>query len=304
METENHRIAAIARTQHGLFTRSQAQAIGVNNRTLDTRVANGVYERLFPGVFGFPGTAETWHRRVAAAVLSTSPPAAASHLTAACLWGLTTSHPETIEVICRRHRRVRRRSLVVHESKDLGPSDIVIIDGIPTTTGVRTIVDLGASASLGVVARCLDNGLREMLFTLDEIHRFVKRVARPGRAGVGKIRPLIEERLAWSGLTESALEDAFRSLVNRAALPMPEPQFSLHDDNNAFVGRFDFAYRDQNVLIELDSERWHMDPDSFQRDREKQNRAHALGWMVYRFTWRQLIDRPEAVLRTLASLSA
>lgn len=302
MEKENHAIAAVARTQHGLFTRSQARNLGVGNSTLDTRVANGIYERILPEVFGFAGSADNWHRQVAAAVLATTAPAAASHRTAAHLWGLTTARPEHIEVVCRRHRRVRRDSVAVHESKDLLPSDIAIVEGIAVTTAVRTIVDLGASASLGMVARCLDTGLRELLFTLDEVHQFVTRVARPGRAGVGKIRPLVAERLGWTGITESALEDLFRSLINRSGLAMPEPQFSLLDNDGSFVGRFDFAYRDLATLIELDSERWHMDPDSFQRDRDKQNRAHSLGWTVYRFTWRQLVATPESVIGTLASI--
>ena len=38
------------------------------------------------------------------------------------------------------------------------------------------------------------------------------------------------------------------------------------------------------ALCELDGERYHMDRETFQRDRAKQNRVHALGWTVYRFT--------------------
>jgi hypothetical protein len=56
------------------------------------------------------------------------------------------------------------------------------------------------------------------------------------------------------------------------------------------------------VLIDPDSEAYHMDRTSFQRDREKQNAAQILGWTVYRFTWRRLIDTPAALIRTLASI--
>jgi very-short-patch-repair endonuclease len=45
-----------------------------------------------------------------------------------------------------------------------------------------------------------------------------------------------------------------------------------------------------------------MDPASFQRDREKQNEAHALGWTVYRFTWRQLVDDPDSVIAIIAAI--
>lgn len=300
---QNKAIAEIARSQHGLFTRSQARAAGLKDRTLDGRVANSLYERILPEVFGLPGV-DTWQRRVTAAVLSASEPAAASHQTAAHLWGLMDHRPTTIEVVCRRHHRVRRAGMVIHESKDLLETDIAVIDGIAVTNAVRTIVDLGASAPLGVVARSLDTGLRNANFTIGDIQEFIRRVSRPGRAGIGAMRILIEERLTWTGLTESALEDAFRSLVERAGLPMPLPQYELCDQNGTFVGRFDFAYQPNRVLIELDSERWHMDPETFQRDRSKQNRAHTLGWTVYRFTWQQIRHEPHNVVAALASVSA
>ena len=45
-----------------------------------------------------------------------------------------------------------------------------------------------------------------------------------------------------------------------------------------------------------------MDPESFQRDRDKQNRAQMLGWTVYRVTWRQLIDDPDSVRAILKQI--
>ncbi|MCL1693915.1 MAG: hypothetical protein M3096_09540 [Actinomycetia bacterium] len=197
---------------------------------------------------------------------------------------------------------MHRQPFMVHESKDLLDSDIVTVDGIPVTTAVRTVVDLGASAPKRFVEKCVDTGLRKKLFTAWQVRCFIARVARPGRTGVGTIRPIINERLAWDTITESDLEDLFRAVVSRSPHPMPDPQYRLFEPSGEFVGRFDFAYPTRLSLIETDSERWHMDPASFQRDREKQNRAHALGWTVYRFTWRQLVDDPQSVLDIIAAI--
>lgn len=125
-------------------------------------------------------------------------------------------------------------------------------------------------------------------------------MAKPGRNGVGTIRQLIEERIGCDGVTESHLEDEFRALVATSSIPMPQPQYVLRDARDEFVCRSDFAYPDRRALIELDSEAYHMDPRSFRADRVKQNRAHSLGWTVYRFTWHQVIYEPDTVLRTLA----
>ena len=133
------------------------------------------------------------------------------------------------------------------------------------------------------------------LFDIWDVQRFIMRVAKKGRNGIGTIRPLVEERLTWKGITASDLEDLFRRVVAPLPYPMPETQLVVFERNGEFLGRYDFAYPTRMALIETDSEGFHMDPVSFQRDRDKQNRAHALGWTVYRFTWRQLIDDPDAV---------
>ena len=131
----------------------------------------------------------------------------------------------------------------------------------------------------------------------------MKGVAKSGRNGIGRIRPLVEQRLEWASLaTESALEDRFVSLVRRSGAPVPTAQFEVRDGLGRFVCRADFAYPDHRILIELDSERYHLDRETFQRDREKQNTAQQLGWTVYRFTWQQLSDDPASVLGVLASL--
>lgn len=295
MAVSDRLLAAIASEQYGVFTRRQALAAGVTATSIDTRTDRGTYDRLFPGVYAIAGSSSGWHRSVTSAVLAGTEPAAASHRTAAHLWGMTDRRPDDIEIVSRRHLRVKRENYIVRESKDLVSTDVVTVDGIPTTSAVRTIVDLGAAAPPWYVERCLDTALRKELFTTWEVHRFIARVAKRGRNGIGTIRPLVDARLTWVGVTESDLEDLFRRVISSTSHPMPVTQYELAEPNGRFVGRFDFAYVDQMVLIETDGERFHSDAVSFQRDREKQNRAHALGWTVYRFTWRQLVDEPHTV---------
>jgi hypothetical protein len=302
MEGADRLLATMATEQYGVFTRKQAAAAGVNARNIDDRTDRGIYERIHPGVFGIAGSPKQWHRAVIAAVFAATEPAAASHSTAAYLWGMTDRRPDTVEIATRRHQRVKRQDHQVRESKDLRSSDIVIVDGIPTTAAVRTIVDLGASAPPWFVEKCLDTALRKTLFDIWDVQRFIMRVARKGRNGIGTIRPLVEERLTWQGITESDLEDLFRRVVSSTPVPMPETQHVVYEADGRFVGRYDFAYPTRFSIIETDSEGYHMDPVSFQRDREKQNRAQMLGWTVYRVTWRQLIDDPDSVRAILMKI--
>ena len=82
---------------------------------------------------------------------------------------------------------------------------------------------------------------------------------------------------------------------------MPIEQIEVFDELGRRVCRVDFGYPSRLIAIELDSEQWHMDAATFQLDRHKQNQLQALGWKVFRFTWRQLHDDPTHVMSTLAA---
>ena len=299
----DERLSRIASKQHGVFTREQALTSDLSLHRIQHRLDRGQYLSLGSGAYLVAGTPNTWHRRVSAAVQSTGSDAAASHQTAAELLGLTSLRGKHVEVITPRWTR-EHRDFTVHESRDLIPEDVVIVDGMPTPVPARTIVDLGATARLWLIVSCLDTGLRKAIVTLDEVEGFIARVARKGRRGVGVVRPLIRERRQWAGKTESELEDAFRRLVMLASLPLPVAQFEVVDRFGDFVSRADFAYPEARILIELDGEAYHMDPETFQRDRDKQNRAELLGWRVLRYTWRDVIERRRVVEQQLRSVLA
>ena len=58
--------------------------------------------------------------------------------------------------------------------------------------------------------------------------------------------------------------------------------------------RFDFAWPDQRVAVEMDGGRWRPGGGrhSSDSDREKMNAAAALGWRVLHFSPRQLLQNP------------
>lgn len=291
---KDHELSEIAARQHGVFTIEQAEGSGLTRRGIEDRESRGVYERLYPTVFALAGTPDTWHRATMAAILSVGSPAAASHLSAAFLCGMLNSSGPRIHVVTRRWERRHRPDFRLHESLDLIDSDIVTISGIPTTTPTRTVVDLGAVAPLRV-ERALEAGITSNKITLSGVERFVVRVARRGRRGVGVIRPLLEARRQWDGATASDLEDLFRAVLDRWAVPIGIAQYEVHNLLGLFVSRPDFAYPRHHLAVELDSEGYHMNRLAFRNDRRKQNQLELLGWRVLRYTWWDLVNRPREV---------
>ena len=304
--SKDRALSQLASQQHGAFSVEQAIACGLTRRGIEDRERRGVYERIYPTAFVLAGAPATWHRATMAAILSIGSLAAASHRSAAYLWGLLPGTGPRIHVVTRRWDRRHRLDVRLHESLDLLPTDIVTVTGIPTTTVERTIVDLGAVEPWRV-ERALEAGISSNLVTLGMVEGFMRRVARRGRRGVGVIRPLLEARARWDGATQSDLEDLFRALLDRLSLPVGTSQLRIVDANGTFVGRPDFAYPEHRFVVELDGERFHMDRLAFRNDRRRQNEFELLGWRVLRYTWWDLTNRPEEVggeIRTALSVLA
>lgn len=290
--------AVVAREQHGVVSLDQLRDNGVTSKAITGLIRSELLERAASRTYRYPAVASSWRQEVMIAVLSAGPQALASHATAATLHGMLDRPLEQIEIVMPRWRR-SHQTFAVHESKDLTSDDRVVVDGIPVTSAARTVVDLGASAPW-LVEKALDRGLRLKLMTLNDVSAFVGRVSRRGRAGVGVIRPHIETRLRWDGLTESDLEDLFRQAWDHR-VPQPVAQYEIVDHRYGFVCRADFAFPRQKLRIELDSEAFHMDRPTFQKDRRIQNLTELLGWRTFRYTWWDLTGRQCAVVTQIES---
>lgn len=291
------RAARVAESQSGLITFRDLLEAGIPRATIARRVESGDLQRRGLSVYAFAGTPNLPQQKLVAQVLSVDPRAAASHDSAAHLWGLIAAEPGRPHVVVRRWRREHRTDSVVHESLDFIPRDRVLVDGVPVTSPVRTIVDLGAT-SRWLVESALSRGLRQGLFAVPDIDTFIRRVARRGRRGVGVIRPLLDHHRTGTP-TESVLEDRFLRLIMERAVPHPVSQFVVRDRSGSFVSRADFAYPDLGLLIELDGRSFHEGEDTFQSDRDKQNITQGLGWTTLRFTWFDITRRPDYTIELL-----
>ena len=85
------------------------------------------------------------------------------------------------------------------------------------------------------------------------------------------------------------------SLVHKAGLPRPEV--------NHRVGPYlvDFAWLREKVLVETDGYAAHGYRGAFERDRARDAALQAAGYVVLRFTWRQITEEPLKVAAQLAA---
>jgi very-short-patch-repair endonuclease len=289
-------VAELASSQHGLVTRAQLLAIGVTAGAVRQRVRT---ERLRPvqrGVYRL-GPLVSAREREMGAILACGAHAVVSHRNAAVLRLLLPQQgaPTVVEVTVRLEDRRRRPGIRVHCAPTLRPDEISAVEGIPTTTAARTLLDLAGVVTPRTLEGALARALRRELATAEQLFSLIER--HPRRPGVRVLRALLEPSRALA-LTESRAEERFLRWVDRAQLPRPETNVELA----GYV--VDFLWRAERVVVEVDGFTFHSSRSQFEKDRRRDGHLSALGFHVIRVTWRQMSTEPVAMLIRLAQTLA
>lgn len=291
-----------APAQHGVITRAQLLAAGVSSVGIQRAVDRGVLGRSQPGIFLAAGSPATHLQRLTAAFLS-SPGAVVSHESAAQLhrFPLLRRDLVVLSVPAGRHNDVRLADRI-HRSSDLDRDRHVEIGCLSVTSPPRVLIDIAVHIGRGRLERLLDDVLASGRVDPRDLVAVFNRLARRGRPGSGRLRPLLEVRLDGHVLPASTLEAAYLRLVRTHGLPEPQrqhlPPWAVHDG----IGRVDFAYPVHRLLVEVDGRRWHSRDAAFDDDRRRDQEAVMAGWRVLRFTWRQVNDQPQHVASTVRTV--
>jgi hypothetical protein len=247
------------------------------------------------------GAPITPEQRIRSAVLA-SANTLASHRSAAYLWGVDIVGDEPVDLISTvRSSGPKLDSVVIHRPFDRADLRPVQRKSIPTTNPMRTLLDLGAVAPESVPG-ALEQLLIAGTVTVAGVTRTLFQHRKPGRAGVGPLRAAIEELPLGAKPPDSVLEPAMAALFERAAIV----DWVFHERVGGI--ELDFGFPKQRVDVEVDGWATHSTRIQFERDRERDAELSALGWLVLRFTWKQVTRKPNwvtsRVAATLASRSS
>lgn len=304
--TSDHRLAALARRQYGAFTRPQALARGIADRSITNRIAAGRWRLLLPGVMAEAGTPESWEMRAMAVVLAVGGEVVLARQSAARLHGLDLppSASRDLAVVVRsRTFPTLPEGITVHRTRRLPDDHVDRPVTLPRTTPARTICDLagdiGPVALRRTVAHAVRNDLSNPL------------ALRTVAGGLGRIRGkrnllrACDELSPMEADCRSELESAFLRLMTRVGLPptaMNHAVLAVHGRRRII----DAAWLPQRVPVELDSRAHHGTLIDRGDDLDRENAITLVGWRSFkRFTWWDIRDRPGHVVATVrAALAA
>lgn len=213
--------------------------------------------------------------------------AAFSGRTAAWLHGLDIAPCDPIEVTIPEPLGSGRRAGARVSRNALASDEIVQRHGLPSTSALRTVVDLGGRDPLTEAVVAADLALHAGLVTIDELRTYV--AEHPGAKGIARLRRVVELAEPKS---ESAMETRLRMLLVLAGLPRPEAQPSIRDDHGHFLGRPDLFYRLQGLAIEYDGGNHR---DRLVEDNRRQNGLIAADLRLLRFTAADVYGNSELV---------
>lgn len=290
----NDHIAFIAAQHHGLVRTDLADAVGVRASVLARRAEAGVLERLDHSIYRVAGSPDTLSQRLLLACWQTGRTALVSHRAAAMVWGLDGFERAPLEVLIDRaapHRRARR-GLIVHRMDGIEDRDRSLrATSVPVTSVERTLLDLAGVVPPRRLEQALEDAHRRSLCSFDQVaNRFV-RWARQGRRGVGALRPLLADRVDEQVPTASELERQVLLLCRGAGIEDPVGQHPVDlGDTTVFL---DLAWPDRLLAVECDGMFTHGTNLQLPWDAERQNQLQLRGWLVLRYTHRQIRTDPD-----------
>jgi very-short-patch-repair endonuclease len=281
-------IEAIARRQHGTFSRRQAEVSGATARMIQGRRSSGAWLTLDSGVYALNGLPGTWLRQAKAAELRV-PGSAVSHRAAAHILGIDGHPAGPIDVVTE-SRPPRSRLATVHH---LDGISIVRRSHIVVTSVPLTVLQLAGIEGKDRLARTVDDVLLKGMSTLDELQTQLRNRA-VGWRGIGALRDILDECGDGYEPPESELERRLARVLDDPRLPAWVRQARL-PWLQAGHGRVDALIPEWRRIVEADGRRWHTRRADFDRDRARDHLAQRNGYEVTRFTHRQLADPTYAV---------
>jgi Transcriptional regulator, AbiEi antitoxin len=291
----------LIRRQDRVVTRAQALQAGLSRHAIVYRLRDGgTWRSLLPGVYlTLPG-APTHAQWETAALLHAGPRAVITGAAALRYYEfrqIPRADRNVVDVLIpARSQRASTGCARVHRTAHMphiwatGPAERRYV------YPARAVVD---------TARWLTD-LREVRALVGDAvqnrHCAVAQLAEELRSGGtpngAVLRKVIAEVTAG---VRSAPEAELRDLIVRARLPMPLFNPRLYSPNGTFIASPDAWWPDAGVAIEVDSRRWHLAPDDWERTMVRHSDLGQYGIVTLHVTPHQLRSAPDAFLRKAAN---
>jgi very-short-patch-repair endonuclease len=213
-----------------------------------------------------------------------------SHLSAAQLHGWEVPFPSGTPWITVPRNSKARRSPRYH----LFWAD-VSEEGKRCTSPLRTVIDCARRLHFAVALAVADSAIRHGDVDPVALARAAEAVRGKGAEQARRVAR------HGSGRAANPFESVLRALALEAGLDA-QPQVPI--DVGGVTLHPDVVDRERRIVLEADSWEFHTGKEAHERDCWRYTALVCDGWLVLRFTWRQVMLQPEFVTECLRRLSS
>jgi hypothetical protein len=286
--------------QARLVTVAQLIEQGLTDKQIRTRVANGYLHRVHQGVFLVGHPQMDRDTRYRAALLATGPRSFLSHRTAAAMLGLRAHNVRLVEVTVAGAGGRRRPGLTVHRTRQQPVRDeLRTTNGLRHSSFARVLVELAPIETETELVRLVEEGVRRRLFIIDKVEAMLARHPRaPGIAALRAALALYVDRTDRA----SVLEAAFDRELSRRLPRLPVPERNVRIWAGGIEWEIDCLWREQRVIVELDGRPWHVCERDLEKDKLKDMKLAATGYLPVRVTGRRFERDADGVFADLETL--
>jgi very-short-patch-repair endonuclease len=283
----DRRLAQLAARQHNLVTTRQLRRLGFSRQQTLDRARAGRLHPIHRGVYAVGTPKLTRGGWYLAAVLACGSGAVLSHASAGAHLRIREAPLSPVHVtVPGRNGRRRRPGIVIHRPR--GAIEQHTRHGIPTTTPARTLMDLSHDLTPRQLERALDEAHHLTLLHQPSLQRLLR--DHPRRSA--RLKRALPK--AGTTRTKSQNEERFLAWLRRHGLPVPLLNARIHGVE------VDALYPEQRLIVEIDP--WHTHERRFHRDRERDRRHLAAGYVTFRIPDDQLtVETAGELRRSLAS---
>jgi hypothetical protein len=296
-----------------VLLRSELKDAGHSDRDLARLVRLGILRRVRRGAYVEaatfdPADGPARHRLLAHAVLKQAKTklivshSSAVPFHAGPVWGLSL---DAVHVTRPDQRAGRAEAGVRQHQGVVRPGDVVERDGVEVTSATRTALEVTTCARTEISLVVVNELLHRRLTTLGDLQqRYALMSKDPFTLKTDLVLRLADPRL------ESVGESRTFFMCYRGGIPVPTPQYELHDDNGDVIARLDFAWPEIGVWLEFDGKEKYVKylregesvVDAVLREKQRESRiAELTGWRCIRITWADL-GRPEATIARIQTM--
>jgi hypothetical protein len=294
-DQEARRMLALIEAQRQVVSRVQLLSGGMSRHAVAHRLRpGGPWRSLLPGVYQTSTGIPTLVQREIAALLYAGPRSVITGGSALRHYRLPAPQSGHIDVLVPLQAQRQDTAYVrLHRTARL-PEMVDVLPHLRYALPHRAAADAArwltsVQEARAVIAGAVQKGACTVGQLMEELNE------GPAR-GSALLRSVLSE--VGAGV-RSAPEAELRELIKRAGLPLPMFNPRLYLPDGTLLGSPDAWWAEAGVAVEVDSKRWHLSPDDWERTMARHARFGAHAIVALHFTPNQLRADPASVIAAM-----